>query len=463
MISCMATLPKEFLQEIAGYASSELSGLEEALLVEPTTSVRVNAAKGAAVPVGADVVGWCPTGFYLAGRQTFAFDPEWHQGAYYVQDASSMVVDAIVRKLTADGRPVRLLDACAAPGGKTTAAIGAMPEGSVVVANEFVAQRCSVLRENLTKWGYPYVAVTQGAVNRLGVDAPGLFDIVIADVPCSGEGMMRKDVQAVEQWSRGLVEQCAVRQREIVDALWSAVKPGGWMLYSTCTFNRRENEEMVDYIVKNFGAESVDAIDAAAYGIGRGIDTPYHCYRFTPGRVRGEGLFMAVLRKPEISADGPLRKNPQKQKSGQTKRMKIPAEVKQWLTIDADWVEESGEVVAYPKNELSDVLPGYMRPRLVAGIIKGRDVVGTQALALSNVLRREAFAECEVDGAIALNYLCNSALVLDASVPRGQVLLTYKGRPLGFVKNLGSRANNLYPRQWRILAPSPVLTEVLRP
>ena len=190
----------------------------------PEVSVRVNRHKPSAVD-SAEIVPWCEDGRYLSERPVFALDPCWHQGRYYVQEAGSMFVGHVVRSLSREWTgPVAVLDACAAPGGKTTAVIDALPEGSLVVANEYVPSRAAVLKENIVKWGCPSVIVTRGdtaSLSRLGE----MFDLVVADVPCSGEGMMRKDEDAVAQWSEGLVRDCAALQWEIVCNLWEILAP----------------------------------------------------------------------------------------------------------------------------------------------------------------------------------------------------------------------------------------------
>jgi 16S rRNA C967 or C1407 C5-methylase (RsmB/RsmF family) len=230
-------LPDKFIEYITKLNAEVLNGLCDTLAnTAPSVSVRPNRLKGITAPEGARRVPWHDAGFYLAEREQFTFDPAMHQGLYYVQDASSMIVGTIVAKLTGDGVAVRYLDACAAPGGKTTAAIDALPTGSLVVANEYVPQRAAILAENVMKWGYPRIVVTRGDTARY-TKLPAFFDIIATDVPCSGEGMMRKDAEAVAQWSPALVEECAQRQRMIVDNLWGSLRTGGYLIYSTCTFN----------------------------------------------------------------------------------------------------------------------------------------------------------------------------------------------------------------------------------
>lgn len=455
-----AKLPDAFLRSIDGVPM--LEGLAQALMQQPVVSVRLNSRKAPmAVPAG-EAVPWCTTGRYLESRQPFTFDPAMHQGRYYVQDASSMILRTVVGKLSADMDAPLYLDACAAPGGKTTAAIDALPDSAVVVANEYMPARAVALRENVIKWGFPGVIVSRGDTCRLS-RLEGLFDIVATDVPCSGEGMMRKDAEAVAQWSPALVDECVARQQEIVRNVWPSIKPGGYLIYSTCTFNRRENEEMVQHIVDQYGAETVDMDFPAEWGIDRGIDTLYHCYRFLPHHLKGEGLFLAVLRKPERE-DEPSGLSRFEKKSGKgrlrqgAKAQKVPVEVAGWLDDGRQWNFETdnGCVTAFPACG-GDVLRlarqalDVVHYGIELATAKGRDRMPSQSLAMSTALADGAFHRHEVDYATAIAYLRHEAVALD-NAPRGYVLLTYGNHPLGFVKNIGNRANNLYPAPWRILS-----------
>ncbi|MDE7410674.1 MAG: rRNA cytosine-C5-methyltransferase [Paramuribaculum sp.] len=439
-------LPAEFITLIESYGSEELSSVSRQLDSEPSVSVRVNRLKGTSLPADAPKVPWCTEGYYLNQRPAFTLDPALHQGRYYVQDASSMFISHVLRHLTADGGSVTYLDACAAPGGKTTAAIDALPGGSLVVANEYVASRAAILRENLIKWGSPLTVVTQGDTSRFGSHRHE-YDIIAADVPCSGEGMMRKDPQAREQWSPELVRQCVGRQREIVENLWEALRPGGYFIYSTCTFNREENEKMVLYIMEHYGAKPVDIPVKAEWNITGAIDCCAPCYRFLPGKVRGEGLFMAVLQKP----DGEISRK--KLKPGKNRQKEKPHPVSADLQGlikpgSAKLYWDGDRLMAAPETPLQ-ISAGY--PCIHIGTLKGKDLVPEQALAMSLLLNPEAFERCEVNRDTALDYLRSQAITLPEGTRRGIILLTYEGQPLGFVKNIGSRANNLYPNSWRVL------------
>ncbi|MCM1021618.1 MAG: rRNA cytosine-C5-methyltransferase [Muribaculum sp.] len=432
----------------------EFDGLAEALENgEPTVSVRFNAARGADVPDALQRVEWCQQGAYLASRPQFTFDPALHQGIYYVQDASSMIHNYIVAQLTAGLGPLLCLDACAAPGGKTIAAIDALPKGSFMLANEYVSLRADVLNQNLTRWGNPMVAVSHGDTSRLA-KLREMFNLIIADVPCSGEGMFRKDPEAVKQWTPELVENCAALQRDITANLWQALAPGGYMIYSTCTFNDKENSMIVNYMLNEFADAEIVNFDMPQQW---GVTKRGHCFHFLPGRVRGEGLTVAILRKKgEQTAKTP----PFKEKTKCKIAPPVADAARKWLsTPDEFSIKPFGELYyAQPRRweqalaifntKLKMVNPGG----ICIATVKGSDIIPQQALAMSLELTDNAFASYDVDYPTAIAYLQRQAVTLPEAAPRGMVLLTYRKKPLGFVKNLGNRANNLYPAPWRILS-----------
>ena len=351
--------------------------------------------------------------------------------------------------------PCRVLDLCAAPGGKSTLWRSLMPEGSLLVANEPVRQRTMILAENLTKWGHPDVVVTQG----YPIDfAPlcGLFDIVAADVPCSGEGMFRKDEGARDEWSVEAVAQCAARQRQIIRDVWPALRQGGWLVYSTCTFNREENEDNIDYICRELGAECVAPALDPSWAIdgdqtGRGLPV---CH-FFPDRTKGEGFFLAILRKT-AQADQPRRVKDRRRNAKDT-----PAGVRQvtpWLKDSSQYkIMQNTDGGLYAVHETwAETIKRIQAcvNTIQAGVAlaepKGNKLVPAHAIALSTALSDQAFTKTNLDRNQALAYLRREALVLPPDTPRGYVLACYEGHPLGFVNNLGARANNAYPAEWRI-------------
>ena len=383
----------------------------DALDRDAPASIRVNPFKTTtAVPAeGGERVPWCRYGHYLVGRPAFTFDPLMHAGAYYVQEAASMFVDLVTRQVAADGSPMTVLDMCAAPGGKSTCVMGALPQGSVMFSNEPVRNRAMVLAENITKFGKEGMTVTNNYPKDYRKSGM-VFDMVLADVPCSGEGMFRKDPGAVAEWSTANVAKCAKLQREIVADAWHCLRPGGIMIYSTCTFNAHEDEENAAWIASELGADFVEVDTSSEWGITGALTGNLPAYRFIPGASRSEGLFVTVLRK---HGDGKA--------------------------------SAAGELSRQAAKALNVVYDGVRKP-----IIKGKQAVPDHSEAMACALSSDRYPTAELTYRQAIDYLRRESLQLPDGTPRGIVLVTYRNVPLGFVKNLGSRANNLYPQEWRI-------------
>ena len=342
--------------------------------------------------------------------------------------------------------PVIALDLCAAPGGKSTLALSELPEGSLLIANEVVRQRANILAENLIKWGNPNCIVTNNYAEDFQAFG-GTFDLIICDAPCSGEGMFRKDPASIGEWSLANVDICWRRQRDIVSDIWHTLKEGGILIYSTCTYNPLEDEENVAWIAKTLGAEILSCHPQPDWGL---TETDTHFY---PHRVKGEGFFISVLRKT-TEQEGRNSKG----KSGKAgKPTKVPAELKSWLTRnEAFTIMEDNEVFrAFPTAHLELLKQAKQSLKVIhAGIelafLKGKNLQPCHSLAMSNYLNPNAFPKVDVDQSQAIAYLRTEALQLPEDTPRGHVLITYQGHPLGFVKNIGNRANNHYPAEWRI-------------
>ncbi len=440
---------------------------------EPEVSVRLAAHRGLGMPRNVDTAPWNERLAYLSGRPRFTFDPALHQGLYYVQDASSAALPTMLRHaltqagIDPDGE-LRVLDACAAPGGKTTAVADALSgTGTVLVANEFDRTRAGVLVENLQRWGDPRVIATCADAASFGV-LHEAFDVICADVPCSGEGMMRKDADAVAQWSPALVRDCAALQRRILRGLWDALRPGGVLVYSTCTFNTAEDEDNVRYVIDelgatplSIGAENMPGVSPGYFEEGR---TPFPCAHFYPGVARGEGLFVAALRKdgdnaPAAQVDDMRRSKPSKRKTA-AKAQPVPDSMRRMVRGDMVWnTDAAGTITAAPPAvaamvvRLADAGLRVILGGVEVGTVKGRDIIPAHALAMSQVIDAEVFAEVALDWREAVSYLQRNAPILPEGTPRGIVLLTYQGRPLGFAKNLGNRANTLLPANRRIISP----------
>ena len=453
-------LPQSFVERTRQLLGDEQYPLfEQALGTEVPVSIRPNRMK-CNLPVAGEPVPWAPSGIYLEKRPTFTFDPLFHAGCYYVQEASSMFVKRVLREYVQE--PVVMLDLCAAPGGKSTLCRSALPEGSLLVANEVMRNRSQILAENLMKWGHPEVVVTNNDPADF-TDLTHLFDVILTDVPCSGEGMFRKDQVAVDEWSLENVDICWQRQRRILSDIWPALKPGGLLIYSTCTFNREEDEDNVAWIARELGADMLEVPVEEAWGItGNLIGDSFPVYRFLPHKVKGEGFFLAVLRKHagEVETVEPRaekKKKGGKDVKGKAPQLSVPKEAKDWLQIPGDYqlTINGTNVQAFPKSHetVYTLLQQYVKvihAGITLGEMKGKDLIPHHSLAMSTALANDAFPKAEVTYEQAIAYLRKESLVLDAGIPRGYVLLTYQNIPLGFMKNIGNRANNLYPQEWRI-------------
>ncbi len=413
-------LPKDFEEYFSAcWHREDVMTLLQGLVHEPSVSIRINPKQLSSQTKieGFDgQVPWCPEGFYLKERPVFTADPLLHAGTYYVQEASSMFLAHVLRTLPTTQLQY-VLDLCAAPGGKSTLLRSILPESSFLVSNEPIPSRCQALAENMAKWGDGQSMVTQAYAKDITRCLRGkrFFDLILADVPCSGEGMMRKEEEAQRQWSPKFVANCAALQRDIISDIWPALRPGGILIYSTCTFNPEEDEENVIWIARELGADILPIpVDGEWHISGdmRRIPLPplvteelptgmLPCCHFIPGRVRGEGFFCAVLRKEGTCERG--------------------------VKMD-DFIGTLSSLRSLPTDQLN-----------ASGVL-------CVDLSLSDSIR----------------YLQREAIILPPEVPKGIVQVCYKGHRLGLVKNLGSRANNLYPKEWRIrssyLTPHTIIT-----
>lgn len=455
----MTKLPEAFARNMqALIGESETIELLQALEREAPTSIRLSKHKPLAdMAKGLRPVPWCEQGYYLETRPVFTGQAALHGGCYYVQEASSMLLWQA--KAVLGDRPYTALDLCAAPGGKSTLLLDLLPEGSVLVSNEVVRHRANILAENLQKWGNPRSIVTNAMPETLG-RLRGAFDLILVDAPCSGEGMFRKDLSARSEWSDASPIACAERQRSILADVWQALAPEGLIVYSTCTMNREENEDIVAYIIEELGAEPI-SLGEIGSGVWSSAFSPYPCYRMMPHRAEGEGLFLAVMRKVSDDESGAYKgKKSKKAKKGKAgAKTAVPSEAYSWL-IDADsytWEEQGELLMAYPKEivELLSDLQAERVPIVTAGIavatMKGKSLIPETALALSTAFDRSAFG-----GGVALEreqvipYLSREAIQLPEGLSAGFYYVHHEGIPLGFIKHLGNRTNNLYPQEWRI-------------
>ncbi len=441
-------LPIDFIDSMRQQLGAEADDLFCALDSESPISIRLNTKLDVLTfDCDTDEVPWHFDGYYLSSRPQFTLDPLFHAGCYYVQEAASMFVEQVLKHYIR--RDSIVLDLCAAPGGKSTLVSEYLGDDGLLFANEVVRQRVFVLSENVQKWGNGNTVVTHNTPAEYGERCANLFDCILVDAPCSGEGMFRKDPAARDEWSLANVKMCADRQRSILTDVWDALKPGGILIYSTCTFNTLENEQNVQWMADTLGADILPMPTDPAWGISEGT-VGYHFY---PHRTKSEGLYICALRKHEASFV------PFKAKPG--KRTTVPANEKvmrAWLKHPDHWAIRQNdrfstayparykEVIDYLSSQLTCISTGFG-----LGEERGKSIVPQHALSMAKDLRKEAFPQLELTREQALSYLRTEALNLDLSnLPTGIVLLIYEGVPLGFAKNVGSRLNNLYPNEWRI-------------
>ncbi len=440
-------LPELFVERMKAMLGADYADFEQALQSPPPVSVRVNNKLENYKPSECRVP-WCDTGYYLEERPLFTADPLLHAGVYYVQEASSMFLKHIAKAFLSQAENV--LDLCAAPGGKSTLLLESLPDHTLLVSNEIIRSRAQILAENITKWGNSNVVVTNNAPKDFR-QFPGFFDAVLVDAPCSGEGMFRKDAGAIKEWSMQNVQNCAIRQKSILQDVWGSLKDSGLLIYSTCTYNREENEEQIAWICGELGAEHLK-IDISDFD---GIVESDLGYRFYPHKVQGEGLFMAVLRKNDSGKYTPgLRTNKVLKESKIIDRSKLYSN--QILNSERfEIIELQNQIHAIPKSH-PDVYLGF-RHRLnclLNGVLiadtKGKDHIPAHQFALSKIINSRQFSSFEVDYDTAISYLKRDNILLPYTTQRSYVLIRYKQQVLGWVKHLGNRTNNMYPQHWRI-------------
>lgn len=449
----MTSLPSAFEERMRLLLKEESEAFFQALQTPPPVSIRFNPDKPMASSpednlFPAEQVAWCEHGFYLNNRPVFTLNPCFHGGAFYVQEASSMFLHHVLQQILPH-RPVRALDLCAAPGGKSTLTASLLPEGSLLLANEVIRSRASVLRENVIKWGRADIVVSNNDPSDFQ-ELEGAFDLIIVDAPCSGEGMFRKDAKAIGEWSEANLKLCSERQKRILSNIWSSLKAGGFLVYSTCTYNPGENETILEWITEELGGTSIP------------IEHPFNAitpatskvfgYHFYPHKTRGEGFFIGVMQKQ----DGSERSSRKNRKPSKVKPSQLLPELSSLLSYPEHFTAYSQENrIGFIPAIHSDFI-GELENRLRI-IYKGCEALEVNhkkikylhPLALFSGLEHRQCAQYEVDLDTALTYLKKEDIPTAGKNGAWQ-LLTHRHIALGWGKNLGNRLNNYYPKEWRI-------------
>lgn len=442
------SLPDSFLHHIQSQAGLDMPRFLDAHQQAAPVSVRCHPRKGANHFKEHRSVAWHPFGRYLPERPDFTLDPLFHAGAYYVQEASSMSLLQALETAFGTSRKLHILDACGAPGGKSTLVASWLDGEGVLVANEVIRSRAGILKENLDRWGYANVWVSQNDPRQLG-KLEGLFDAIVVDAPCSGSGMFRKDPQAIPHWSEDAVQHCCARQERILEDLWPALKEAGYLIYSTCSYSEAEDEQRVQALVEEGKAEYVPI--PALQHIPGICSTPWG-YRFYPGSIEGEGFFIALLRKTE--AQERIRER------GKIQWHKPEPEVAEMLRSASalGLLDTHLGTVGVPEA-FADSYPLLLKHLhlikigLRCGDWKGKRFVPDHELALSIDLRAD-IPHIALTREEALRYLKKESLANPYGA-EGTVLLCYEGLALGWGNALPNRINNGLPKSWRILKEIP--------
>ncbi len=451
-------LPAAFQERIKTQFPDDFDRFVQAIDQDPAISLRINPRKFK-MPVPSDRVPWCETGIFLNNRPSFTLDPIFHSGAYYVQEASSMFLEQAFRQTNHAGSRI-VLDLCAAPGGKSTHLLSLLNQDDLLVSNEVIRSRVSVLDENIRKWGHQNVVICNNDPADFS-QLEGLFDVIVVDAPCSGEGLFRRDASAIQQWSVENTNLCATRQRRILADIWPALKNNGYLIYSTCTFNPAENEENLKWLAENNSIESIRIPIRDEWGVEEYEVNGLFGYRFLPHRVKGEGFFLTLIRKKEGSDTFAV---PKKAKAKLEKMPKQFSEVHNWLnTTDSEFFVKAEFLIAFPESKIAvlNALTGQLRVisfGLPVAQFKKNDLLPEHTFALSIDRNPAIFESVELDLRDALLFQKKDEIRI-SSATKGWLLVQYRGVPLGFVKNLGTRANNYFPKEWRIRMALPELTE----
>lgn len=453
-------LPHSFLDSLEGLPGFDRSAfLSVHQQAESPVSIRVNPRKtnyeNPDIFPEKEPVPWSRFGYYLPSRPVFTLDPLLHAGAYYVQEASSMVLEQAYNQLfdTHEG-PLKVLDLCAAPGGKSTHLQSLLGPDDLLVSNEVIRTRIPVLMENLSKWGMANGLVTNNDAADFGQLGP-VFDVLVVDAPCSGSGLFRKDPSAIEEWSPGNVALCGQRQQRILADVWPSLKAGGLLIYSTCSYSETENEAISDWLTEELEAECIGLQLDPNWGMleslsGRQQNPGYRVY---PNLVRGEGFFMACFRKQGESTERASFLD-EKQAAGTTNKMLLQ-DLERWLKPGNELkiYQHENQVFGMPMAVFSFFTNFQKRLQIrKAGIKLGdwnrTDLAPDHALAMSGWLNNELLS-VELTEEQAIQYLRKREISYEF-IERGWIVLTFRGRVLGWIKSMGNRYNNYYPKEWRI-------------
>lgn len=445
-------LPAELLDSLNG-----IKGFDRDAFIkvheqpESITSIRINPLKQSRIPNPESRIPWSEFGYYLDTRPSFTYDPLFHAGTYYVQEASSMFLEQAISQLIDLEKPNKILDLSAAPGGKSTHILSLIGNNSLLVSNEVIRSRAQVLKDNIVKWGHENVVVTQNDprdFNRLG----NYFDVILVDAPCSGSGLFRRDPTAIGEWSLNNVALCSQRQQRILADAWLSLKQDGWLIYSTCSYSADEDEVILDWLCREFPLESARLKVKKEWKITEVKTTAgMYAYRFWPDKLKGEGFFLACLKKTGHEQEPPVIK-PKKPVSLTAQQSAL---MQQWINVkDLEIFLQGKNVYAWTSSLASEF--GFLLERLhfiYSGVMLGEfarnKFIPSHELSMTDLVR-ENIPRIPLTNEDAIRYLRRQEMNMQVETT-GWQLVTYEGFNLGWVNVLSNRINNYYPKSLRIL------------
>ena len=443
-------LPVQLLKSLEGTKGFDRQAFEQVHASgEQVTSIRINPIKDPNLPsyfIRSSKIPWTEFGYYLSERPSFTFDPLFHAGCYYVQEASSMFLEQALKQTCNLSNSLKILDLCAAPGGKSTHIQSLITQDSLLVSNDVIRSRANVLKDNIIKWGTANVVVT----NNDPKDFSGLsnyFDVIVIDAPCSGSGLFRRDPEAIEEWSENNVQLCSQRQQRILADALPALKKDGILIYSTCSYSMEEDEDITKWLLNEFPLQQLPIVVDSDWGI---VNTGSG-YRFWPDKVKGEGLFLGCFQNRGGEEDSHLKN---RTKFIQADKNEV-AIIDRWVQQDDQlFIKINHTIYAWPQkladefSMLSQKLRIIYSGTLIGELLRDK-LIPDHALAMSPKLLNEA-GRVELDRELAIKYLQRK----DINIPeteRGWKFVTYDQFPLGWVNILHNRVNNYYPKELRIL------------
>jgi 16S rRNA C967 or C1407 C5-methylase (RsmB/RsmF family)/NOL1/NOP2/fmu family ribosome biogenesis protein len=445
----MKDLPEQLLKDLRSVQGFNEPAFVAAHQIKPPVSIRLHPIKKFNRFENDEPIPWCVNGRYLDQRPVFTLDPAFHAGAYYVQEASSMFLDHFISSIYPDLNNLMVLDLCAAPGGKSTLIASLLDKSSLLISNEVIRSRATILDENVSRWGYTNNWVTSNDAKDFG-RLHSYFDLVVVDAPCSGSGLFRKDEKALDEWSESNVMLCSQRQQRILADVWPSIKEGGTLIYATCSYSPKEDEEILDWLADEFMVDQINIHPPEEWGITETHSSTHGLigYRFFPDKISGEGFFIAAVRK--ISEETTLKDS----------RFKSLHDKKAWaqcghLLKDDNFTLialKEGYSVLFPEQEkdfqiLNEIFY-FRKAGLPVGNPSQKEWLPSHEIALS-VDRSENIRTIELSRKDALKYLKKEEISIDTH-EKGWHLMSYEGLGLGWIKSLGNRYNNYLPKNWRI-------------